>query len=142
MLDFRSKGPRFDPRPEHGDFLRVGDKAREEIIVYAAYDLFCVWQYLSICSPRGTLRRDYNRLTSTRCDDIDSTSLFRHFDIMCPLVYIILLWEINANDSLAFRNAKCAVYINGESRISDKVNPFGYFCCCPFNRFLIRIGKP
>ena len=25
VLDFRSKGPRFDPRPEHGVFLRMLD---------------------------------------------------------------------------------------------------------------------
>ena len=38
VLDCRSKGPRFDPRPGHGDFLRVRDTkithARVYIVVF------------------------------------------------------------------------------------------------------------
>ena len=34
MLDYRSKGRRFDPRPGHGDFLRVRDKWRPTEITH------------------------------------------------------------------------------------------------------------
>ena len=32
MLDIKSKGPRFDPQPGHGDFLRVRDRCIRTMI--------------------------------------------------------------------------------------------------------------
>ena len=39
VLDFRSKCPRFDPRPGHGDFSRVRDNDRfKALLVFGALD--------------------------------------------------------------------------------------------------------
>ena len=40
MRDFRSKGPRFDPDPGHGDFLRVHDRCIRTLINHSQ-DLAC-----------------------------------------------------------------------------------------------------